>query len=183
MATYISLLRGINVSGKNMIKMPELVKALEKNGFMNVTTYIQSGNIIFSHPDSSCEELALSIETTIIRNFGFTVPALVLTTEELTAINSSNPFLKRTNIDTDKLHVTFLAREPEAAAIDKLLHYNFAPDEMIISGRAIYLFLPNGYGRTKFNNTFIENKLGVPATTRNWRTCLRLGTQSSEQLA
>jgi uncharacterized protein (DUF1697 family) len=172
MATYISLLRGINVSGKNMIKMPELVEALEKEGFLNITTYIQSGNIIFTRTDLSCEEAAIRIEATILRNFGLAVPAVVLTADEFSAINDSNPLMKRPGIDQEKLHVTFLSRVPSGAAVEKLLSCSFPPDTIIISQKVVYLYLPNGYGRTKFNNTFIENKLGVTATTRNWRTCL-----------
>jgi uncharacterized protein (DUF1697 family) len=174
MSTYISLLRGINVSGKNMIKMPDLLKVLEKEGFSSVSTYIQSGNIIFDYQESPCNSIVHLIEEVILRNFGLTVPVQVLTVEDFTEVVSSNPFLKRSGINIEKLHTTFLAEKPSKLNVEKLLTYSFLPDEIVISGKAVYLYLPNGYGRTKFNNTFIENKLATEATTRNWRTCVKL---------
>jgi|WetSurMetagenome_2_1015567.scaffolds.fasta_scaffold47561_3 uncharacterized protein (DUF1697 family) len=174
MNTYISLLRGINVSGKNMIKMPDLVRVLEEEGFINVSTYIQSGNIIFYHPDTSCHDLARKIEDVLLRKLYMTVPALVMTPEELSAVIAANPFTERSEIEPEKLHVTFLDEKPAATGRVKLLAYSFLPDEIMMSGKTVYLYLPNGYGRTKFNNTFIENKLGVTATTRKWETCLTL---------
>lgn len=174
MATYISLLHGINVSGKNKIRMPDLVNALEKDGFGDVKTYIQSGNILFSYSKMSTALISRRVETAIMHNLGLPVPAQVLTHKELSEIIASNPFISQPGTDPAKLHVTFLADDPSATLVEKLQAYKYHPDEIIVSGRVIYLHLPNGYGRTKFTNTFIESKLEVSATTRNWRTCLAL---------
>lgn len=86
------------------------------------------------------------------------------------SIIKSNPFLNRKNIDITKLHVTLLADEPAQANIDKLKDMHYEPDEFILCEREIYLYCPNGYGITKLNNNFFENKLKVTATTRNWKT-------------
>jgi len=162
-----------------MIKMPELVKALENYGFKDVRSYIRSGNLVFSYPEKEGNLIARTIEEVIIRDFGLTVPAQVMTIEKLSEAISSNPFLKRFGVEEEKLHVTFLADIPSAQAVEKLLSYCFPPDELLITGKTVYLYLPNGYGQTKFNNAFFENKLKVSATTRNWRTCRALLEMSS----
>jgi uncharacterized protein (DUF1697 family) len=174
MQTYLSLLRAVNVLGKNLVKMPELVRILEKSGFNNVRTYIQSGNIIFSSGEKSCDILAGIIRETITKHWGFTVQVLVLTPHEMSEIVSNNPFAARKGIDHSRMHVTILDRVPDRDRTEKLLAYDYPPDEIIISGRAAYLHCPEGYGRTKYNTTFIEKKLELQATSRNWNSCLRL---------
>ena len=108
MQTYLSLLRAVNVLGKNLVKMPELVRILEKSGFNNVRTYIQSGNIIFSSGEKSCDILAGIIRETITKHWGFTVQVLVLTPHEMSEIVSNNPFAARKGIDHSRMHVTIL---------------------------------------------------------------------------
>ncbi|MCU0378893.1 MAG: DUF1697 domain-containing protein [Bacteroidales bacterium] len=174
MPKYIALLRSVNVVGKNIIRMPELVQALEKEGFKEVSTYIQSGNVIFNDAEESCQSLARRISETVTKGFGLTLHVLVLTPQELSAVVSDNPFPRRAGIDLTKLHVTFLDRDPDPVKAEKLLSYNFPPDEIIIRGKAAYLHCPGGYGRTKYDNTFIEKKLEARATSRNWNTCLKL---------
>lgn len=174
MPTYIALLRSVNVLGKNMIRMPELVLAFEKAGFKEVRTYIQSGNVIFGSAEESCQTLAERIRELVKKQFGLTLQVLVLTPQELSEVVSNNPFTLRAGIDLTRLHVTFLDRDPEPAKTEKLLTYKYPPDELIISGKAVYMHCPDGYGRTKFHNTFIEKKLDVHATSRNWNTCLKL---------
>ena len=102
------------------------------------------------------------------------MPVLVLSVEELNEINKKNPFLINNKIDISQLHVTILNSVPEQPNIERLNEIISGNDEFKISGRIIYLFCPNGYGRTKFNNTFFENKLKVSATTRNWKTITAL---------
>jgi uncharacterized protein (DUF1697 family) len=174
MTTWITLLRSVNVLGKNMIKMPDLVRAFGNAGFTDVRTYIQSGNIIFDAADGSGDHLTVKIRELITKHFGLTLQVLVLNKQELSEIVSNNPFTRRTDIDHTKLHVTFIDRDPEPEKAEKLLSYNYLPDEIIMGSGAVYLYCPEGYGRTKYNNTFIEKKLGANATTRNWNTCLRL---------
>lgn len=174
MPTYIALLRSINVVGKNMIKMPELIKALEKGGFKEVRTYIQSGNVIFEAAEESCQTLEERIREIVTKNLGLTLQVIVLTPQELSEVISNSPFTRRAGIDLTKLHVTFLDRDPDPAKTEKLLTYKYPPDELIIIGKAVYVHCPEGYGRTKLHNTFIEKKLDANATSRNWNTCLKL---------
>jgi len=170
MQTYITILRGINVSGKNMIKMPELTALFEALGFIKVKTYIQSGNIVFQYSKKKAEELQKLIQQKIEERFGLKVPAMVKTKDEIEKAISENPFIAKTNVDVSKLHVTFLSEVPQQADIDKINVEQYKPDEFIIVGSNIYLYCPSGYGNTKLNNNFFESKLKVVATTRNWKT-------------
>lgn len=167
MAQFLSILRGINV-GNKQIKMADLKKLYEELGFENVKTFIQSGNVVFESKTSA--KLAQKIEQKIADAYMFDVPVIIITEKELLKIIDNNPFLKQKNIEQDKLHVTYLAEEPSKENIQKTEEYNYEPDRFYISGKAVYVYCPNGYGNTKINNTFFENKLKVSATTRNWKT-------------
>ena len=171
MKTYVTILRGINVSGHNMIKMADLKKMFETLPFENVRTYIQSGNIVFNAKPENDQNLEKLIHDSIQKTFSFSVPVIVLEEKELKIVQQNNPFLTERNEDAAKLHVTFLDAIPEKDLFDKLKEKaNFSPDEWILDGKTIYIFCPNGYGKTKLNNNFFENKLKVTATTRNWKT-------------
>ena len=168
MAIFLSILRGINVSGQKIIKMADLKVLYENMGFKNVTTYIQSGNVIFQTTNS--KNLAEKIDKQIHQQYNFNVPILILTLEEIQEAISGNPFLKEKNIELDKLHVTFLSNQPTTENVDKIKDLNHQHDRFYLSGNVIYIYCPGGYGSTKLNNNFFENKLKVTATTRNWKT-------------
>jgi len=173
MKKFIALLRGINVSGQKQIKMSDLKSLFEESGFQNVETYIQSGNVIFSSKEKSIEKLEIKISAAIKRKYGFDVRIIIVTHQEIKSTLESNPFIKQKK-DTDKLYVIFLSSLPSKADIKKLGESDFAPEEFIIDGRRLYLFVPNGYGRAKLNNNFFESKLNVSATTRNLKTVKKL---------
>jgi uncharacterized protein (DUF1697 family) len=170
METIISILRGINVGGKNKIPMVELKALYEKAGFKNVITYIQSGNIVFSADKKELNSLSEKIQQFIFKKYGYTIPVIVRTVEEMQWVVDSNPMLKIKGIDIEKLHVTFLSAYASEQALEKIKAYDYSPDEFIIVDREVFISCPNGYGNTKLSNTFFENKLKVTATTRNWRT-------------
>jgi uncharacterized protein (DUF1697 family) len=170
MVTYVSILRGINVSGQKKIVMKDLKVLFEELNFKNVRTYIQSGNIIFEFAKINNKRLSELIGTKIFEKYKFNVPVLVLNVSELNRIMEKNPFVKEKGIKKEKLHVTFLDKDPRQTNKDDLKDVNFEPDKFSISGNAVYVYCPNGYGRTKLNNNFFENKLKVTATTRNWNT-------------
>ncbi len=174
MPTRIALLRSVNVLGKNMIKMPELALAFEKEGFKRVRTYIQSGNVIFETEIVSADVLSGRIRDLITKQLGLTIQAVVISPQELADIVSQNPFAKRPGIDLSRQHVTFLDREADPEKMEKLLSYIYPPDEIIIGSRVVYVHCPDGYGRTKYHNNFIEKKLSANATSRNWNTCQKL---------
>ena len=170
MPIYIAMLRGINVSGQKLVKMEKLPASLAELGLGAVQTYIQSGNIVFQAAKQSPEKLAEKISGKIQRDFGFAVPVLVRTADEMAAVMLANPFLKDAGIDTAWLHVTFLADDAPPTAENSLAGLAAKPERFHVSRREIYLFLPDGYGDTKLANGAIEKKLSVPATTRNWKT-------------
>lgn len=173
METYISILRGINVSGKKLIKMAELKAMYEIMGFAQVITYIQSGNVIFEAKKTDAEKLAKAISHEIFKTFNFEVPVLVKTIEDWEKIISHNPFILK-NADLSKLHVTLLSGEADKELAEKITAGNYADDEFTIIGENIYLFCPGGYGNTKLTNNFFESKLKINATTRNWNTINKL---------
>ncbi len=171
MKIYISMLRGINVSGQKKIQMIDLKALYEALKFKDVTTYIQSGNIIFKANEKIFDEnLAIKIEEAIYKKYNFNVSVIIRSVEEMENIISVNPFLKEREINIEKLHVTFLAENPPQANVESIKHIDYSPDKFIITGKEIYLYCPNGYGITKLSNNFFENKLKVKATTRNWKT-------------
>lgn len=167
---YISMLRGINVSGQKSIRMAELKSLYEGLGLLQVRTYVQSGNVLFESPEPDASKLAAQIEGRIEQTYGYRVAVFMRTGEDLERIVQNNPFLTKRNEDPAKLHVTFLYSMPLAAKMDQLALSKGESDEFFVGVQEIYLFCPNGYGRTRLSNTFFEKKLDVPATTRNWNT-------------
>jgi len=174
MQTYIALLRGINVSGQKMMKMPELIALFQNLGFTNVKTYVQSGNVVFQAESQDTVSLEEQIATAITEKFKFSVPVLVKNLLEWQSILENNSFVNERNEDNTKLHVTLVAGEPDMDRIAKINPTQYLPDEFRIIGNTIYLLCPNGYGRTKLHNIFFESKLKLNATTRNWKTMQEL---------
>jgi len=174
MNTYISILRGINVGGKNLIKMTLLKELYERLGFSPAITYIQSGNVIFQANQTSAAELEKIISTAITTKFSFVVPVIVIEPAELKAIVTQNPFTTERKEDIEKLHITFLSQSPTLEIANSLNSNTYLPDEFFILQKTVYLFCPNGYGKTKLTNSFFESKLKVTATTRNMRTVIKL---------
>jgi uncharacterized protein (DUF1697 family) len=167
---YAAMLRGINVSGHKIIKMEHLRASFEALGFYNVKTYVQSGNVVFESGINSTASLSDAIGKRILRDFGFSVPVILRTADEMERIVHDNPFLKTAGIDDSKLHVTFLSAIAPKAANEQLQSLASKPERFHIKEREIYLCCPNGYGSTKLSNTAIEKKLSAVATTRNWKT-------------
>jgi uncharacterized protein (DUF1697 family) len=181
MNTYISMLRGINVSGQKKIRMAELQGLYETLGLANLQTYVQSGNVIFDSPEPDASKLKELIEARIEGAFGYQVFVFIRDSEDFRRIIASNPFLGMRNEDPNKLHITFLYRPPSPAAWEVLKAPEGETDEFVRGEKEIFLFCPNGYGRTKLSNSFFERKLGVPATTRNWKTVNALHMMANER--
>ena len=179
MKEYISMFRGINVGGHKKIKMEALRNWYEELGFKNMQTYIQSGNLIFKSPERRPRELEKKIAGHIAKTTGFAVPVVVLELAELAAALENNPFAGHEQENSKALHLTFLAEEPSPGNIENLKNGHYAPDEYSLSGKFLYLLCTNGYGKTKLTNNFLENKLAVGATTRNWKTVMELVKRAS----
>ncbi|RZJ31896.1 MAG: DUF1697 domain-containing protein [Flavobacterium sp.] len=174
MKTHLALLRGINVSGQKLIKMEDLRKLMADAGFENVSTYIQSGNIIFEGRETSKAKVAEAIKALIKENYGWDVGVLMLNHSDLKKAIDGNPFLKDKNVDLKQLYVTFLSDNPTTENIEKFATANTENDVAVISGDVMYLKYFHGAGKTKLTNALIENKLKLVATTRNWNTTLKL---------
>ncbi len=170
MAVFVSLLRGINVSGQRKIRMADLAEAYESLGFENVATYLQSGNVVFAANTRSAAEIASSLEGQIRSCFGCDVTVLIRTARDLQRVVEGNPYSAEAAKDPRKVHVTFLARRPTRAKVRGIEAPAPGDDVFSPGSQEIYLHCPGGYGRTKLNNAFFERKLGLSATTRNWRT-------------
>jgi uncharacterized protein (DUF1697 family) len=170
MPNWVALLRGINVTGHKPILMERLRGLFKSMGFDNVRTYVQSGNVVFEAASDTRDALARKIGEAIRRDFGFSIVVILRTSEELEKVVKRNPFLIEGEIDEAKLHVTFLAKPPDKTALKKLETLPTLPDRFRLIGCEIYLYCPEGYGRTKLSNSAFEKKLSVGATTRNWKT-------------
>ncbi|MDP9075614.1 MAG: DUF1697 domain-containing protein [Actinomycetota bacterium] len=175
--TYVCLLRGINVAGGRKIKMTDLTDLFVALGHTDVSTYIQSGNVVFRAAvvadSAAAGYLAARIEAGIASDLGLAVSVILRTGPDLVKVVEANPFIG-TGAEVAKLHVTFLADAPDQARVAQVDPSGFEPDRFAVVGREVYLHCPTGYGRTKLNNAFWERRLRVPATTRNWNTVTTL---------
>ena len=174
MKTFISMLRGINISGHRLIKMDALKALYAELGFTHIQTYIQSGNVIFKHRNTDLQEFKKLIADGIREKFGFEVPVIVKEMDELKQIIASNPFLKDSKKDISKIYLTFLSTVPDSERFCKIGEGQNFEEEYKLTGNSIYIYCPNGYGNTKLSTNFLEGKLKLSATSRNWKTTLEL---------
>lgn len=180
MPRFISILRGINVSGHKKILMVDLKALYEKLGFTNVLTYIQSGNVVFDYAgDKDHLAIAGMIEHSIEKEYKFQVPVLVKQADDLINTIKNNPFRDQRDVDPSRVAVTFLEIQPTSENLKKLEGIDYPPDRFIIDGLNIYIYCPKSYGNSKLSNNFFEKKLKVRATTRNWQTINKLVELSS----
>jgi uncharacterized protein (DUF1697 family) len=166
-ARYVALLRGINVGGRTL-PMPALVGLFEEAGCTDVSTYIQSGNVVFSW-SGPLGGLASDLARAIRKHAGFDAPVVLRSEGELAAILANAPF-RDPRGDKPALHVVFLAEEPSAAQIASLDPARSPGDSFAVRGKDVYLLCPNGLGRTKLTNAYFDSKLGTTSTCRNFRT-------------
>lgn len=174
MTTHLALLRGINVSGHNMIKMDALKTTLEAIGFQNVQTYIQSGNVFVDTDEENASAVGFKIKQEIFKIFGHEVPIVVINKNDLEVCFKNNPFLKEKDVDEKKLYVAFVSTTLKSDSINDLKISQFKPDEASIDGNKIYIKYAVGAGKTRFDQKYIEKKLNVIATIRNWNTVTQL---------
>lgn len=174
MTTYIALLRGINVSGHNKIKMATLKQSFIQLGFNEVITYIQSGNVVFKTKEKDSLKIENQIINQIKKDFGYTIKTLVLTKKELDNVFLSNPFLKVKTMDIKTLYVAILKDNYDVEGIKQIEPFLTNSEEIKLVKNYAFLFYPNGAGNSKLSTNLIEKKLKTTATTRNWRTITKL---------
>jgi uncharacterized protein (DUF1697 family) len=172
MKTYIALLRGINLAGNNLLPMKELKRVLEKNGCVDVLTYIQSGNVLFNSPISDSARLEKHLSACISRSHGFAPRVLVLTPSGLETAAAGNPFAQA-ETNPQSVHLFFLSQAPKKPALESLDSLKTPTEAFALKGRTFYLYTPDGFGTSKLAKR-AERLLGVDATARNWRTVTTL---------
>jgi len=171
MDILVSFLRGANMTGHNKIRMTDLTVLYYDIGLADPLTYIQSGNVVFGNPqDLLPGKVASLIENGIRDKFGYTVPALVRTSEELKEIILGNPFRNLDGFDPKRLAVIFLYDTPSSQQTDRVRNVDYPPDKFKIIGREIYIYCPDGFGKTKLYTNFFETRMKVVGTARNWNT-------------
>ncbi|MDT0676644.1 DUF1697 domain-containing protein [Autumnicola musiva] len=170
---YFAILRGINVGGKRKIPMADLREKLQNIGCQNIQTYIQSGNIIFNRKKENDLILADRLEKFILSTYGFEVPVIIRNAEEIKKSVSENPFFKD-EVTAERLHLSFLKKTPDPENIQKAKNASYEPDAFEVVDKNVFVYCTGKYSDSKLTNKFFENKLKVPATTRNWKTVLKL---------
>jgi uncharacterized protein (DUF1697 family) len=170
METYISLLRGINVGGKKPLKMKALIEIYKKMGFENIKTYLQSGNVVFQSKARALVEIEAFIEDEIKKTYDYDVKVFVFKGRDFNNQVMDNPLLRDETKDERYFHVSFLSSKPVAYDVEFMNSKLQSGEALYHADKYIYLYCPQGYGKTKLNNNFFEKKLKVFATTRNWKT-------------
>ncbi|TMP25945.1 hypothetical protein CWB99_20240 [Pseudoalteromonas rubra] len=170
---YVCLMRGINVSGQRKVNMKTLCTQLAELGMDNVSYYLQSGNLLFDTSLTSSE-----IKATITQLLGDAydyqdVDLFLFTFDTLQAIYDEMPTFV-SDQDVSKSHFTFLNDIPDTKLTEQMDDQAFLPDQYRLCGTMVYVYCPNGYGRTKIHTNFFERKLKVRATTRNHKTVATL---------
>ena len=171
--TFVALLRGINVGGKNKLPMRDLAALCTKLGCRDVRTYIQSGNVVFAAAPRVAARFAAELSRGIEDEFGLKVPVVMRSAAQLRAVVAGNPWIAR-GVDAEQLHVAFLADPPARAAVAALDQQRSPGDAFVVAGQEVYLHLPNGVARSKLTNAWFDAQLDTVSTIRNWRTVLTL---------
>lgn len=174
MIRYLAFLRGINVGGYRKIKMTDLRATFISAGYTDVITYIQSGNVIFNSTEINPELLSQNIEQSIEKTAGFRTEVIIRTASELENIVHQNPFEGRED-DRHKLYVTFFKVEPTQDIIQELLSLRSDIEQFTIRKRELFSLIDKkAPQKSRFSNNFIEKHFNIPATTRNWRSVIKI---------
>jgi uncharacterized protein (DUF1697 family) len=170
---YVALLRGVNVGGKNKLPMRDLARIFADAGCTEVQTFIQSGNVVFTAPPTVLKNLSRAVKAAIETEFGYRVPVILRSHEQLARAIENNPFVLAGKPEMT-LHLCFLADTPGEEAVKGLDPDRSPGDLFHVSGQEVYLHLPNGAGNSKLTNAWLDAKLSTVSTVRNWNTVLKL---------
>jgi len=186
MASHVALLRGINVGGRNKVPMADLREVVTSLGHTGVTTYIQSGNVLFSTADTDTAKLAAALESAIEDRFGIWSSVVVLSRDDLAGVLAANPYPDEPN--PRLVHVVFLNATPASDLLTRISAAGDAVaakgsrDTVQAAGRALFLHTPDGFGTSELAQTLFKiisppakaKKHGLAATARNWATATKL---------
>lgn len=174
MTVWVGLLRGVNVGGGNRLVMADLRVSIESLGYTDVATYVQSGNLVFAGPDTEDEATVVArLRDVLAARHGLTVPVVVRTGAELAALDRRHP-LDDGTVEPKLLHVAFLDRAPDPAAVATVDVDAWLPDRWAVAGRELFLAYPAGSARSKMTIDRFERPWGVTATARNVNTVAKL---------
>lgn len=174
MPVVISMLRAVNVGGTGKIRMEALKALYESLGLRDVSTFIQSGNVVCRAQQRELPKLSRKIEDAIEESHGFRTDVILRTVPEMQHVVDRNPFAARPDVPPNKLLVTFLAGDPGEEARDRVRAIEISPEELQLDGREMYIYYPVGVGLSKLPSAKIGRALGTPGTARNWNTVLKL---------
>lgn len=172
MNTFIALFRGINVGGKNLLPMKDLVALMEDQNFQGIRTYIQSGNVVFQSKSQARKKVAQTLSEAVERDKGFKPHVILLSLDELRSAVAKNPF-PQAEKDPKSLHLFFLSQESKNPDLELLKSCASASESFEAVGPVFYLHAPEGIGRSKLA-TKVEKALGVSGTGRNWRSVTKV---------
>lgn len=175
MHRYIAILRGINVGGNRKILMADLKDLFIQQGFKDVKTYIQSGNVIFdSDKEIATQDCSEKIQKAILHSFNFEVPVIVRSSHDFVRSIQLNPFVSEDGFDIDRLHLTFLSAVSSVENVALLKTLDISNDRFEVINDLVFIYCIGKYSDSKLTNSFFESKLKVKASTRNWNTVLKL---------
>lgn len=174
MPVLISMLRGVNLGSHNRIKMDVLRELYQSLKLEDPRTYVQSGNVIFRTKEKNTANLANKIQAAIAKKCGCSPDVILRTTEEMRSAVKANPFANRKNIEPGKLLVTFLQGDPAAHADASIANLRDYPEELHLKGRELYIYFPNGAGKSKLPWSKVDKLVGVTGTARNWNSVLKM---------
>jgi len=171
--SFIALLRGINVTGRNMIPMADLRALCTKLGWDGVQTYIQSGNVVF-RADGTAAALEAELEKAITRRFGFDIPVVMRTASDWERHIKSNPFSKASESEPHWVLLVLPKAPPKADAAAALQQRATKGEIVVQAGNALWIHFKGGVGESKLSPAVLDRLIGSAATARNWRTVLKL---------
>jgi len=180
MPVLISMLRGVNLGPHNRIKMDALRAVYSSLRFEDPRTYVQSGNVIFKTKEKNSAQLARKIQVAIQNACGCSPEVILRTADEMRKAIAATPFADRPNLEPGKILVTFLAAEPPRDAEATLAKFKDYPEELHLKGRELYIYFPNGAGRSKLPWSSVEKLLGVTGTARNWNSVTNMLKMAEE---
>lgn len=178
MTTHIALLRGINVGGRNQIRMADLRSVCVELGWTDVKSYIQSGNLVFQ-ADGTPGEFEAELEQAIARSFGLSIPVLVRTLEEWSGYITQNPYPEASQSDPNLVMLALTKIPPRQAAVEGLRERADRGERIEQIGDALWIYYAGGAGRSKLSPAVLDRLVGSVVTTRNWRTVLKLDELAS----
>jgi uncharacterized protein (DUF1697 family) len=180
MPVIVAMLRGVNLGAHNRIKMDALRDLCGSLDLLDVQTYVQSGNIVFRTKERNLSALAKKIRSGIEKKFGFNPEIILRSTSDLRNVIAKNPFAEMKDIEPGKLLVDFLSSEPSTDACKSVRAIKTDPEKLHIDGREMYIYFPNGAGRSKLSWPALEKILKTPGTARNWNSVTKLLAMAEE---